>query len=146
MASVIGVPSSRVSFWLLDYMPSFYSMNCKEPVGYTPLRGNKEVSCINSVTTTKCIPEIKGKYIINHSKQVVPAPLHTIIKGNYRRTSVEDIEIIKNKILSSGINCMKWGWKGKIAPIIGISPQKVNQWLEKHMPDFYSTQCRTKTG
>lgn len=46
-----------------------------------------------------------------------------------------------NLILNSDINFEKFGWVGKVAEILNISPQKVNQWMKRNMLEFYNTKC-----
>ena len=44
-------------------------------------------------------------------------------------------------ILNSEINFTKHGWKTKVAKLIGISPQKVPQWMNRNMKVFYLDKC-----
>ena len=46
-------------------------------------------------------------------------------------------ELIEN----SGIDFSKFGWVGKVAELIGISPSKVNVFMKRNMPEFYATKC-----
>ena len=42
-----------------------------------------------------------------------------------------------NLILNSNVDFSKFGWVGKVSSIINLSPQKVNVFMKKYMPDFY---------
>jgi len=48
--------------------------------------------------------------------------------------------IIK-KLKNSDIDFSKYGWVGKASKIIGITSQKVNIWMERHMKNFYEEKC-----
>lgn len=50
------------------------------------------------------------------------------------------------KILNSGIDFSKFGWVEKVASIIGLTPQKVSNWMRQNMLNHYETKCfRRKT-
>lgn len=53
----------------------------------------------------------------------------------------KQIEEIKQKLLHSDIDFSKFGWVGKASTIIGITPQKVNQWMKRNMLEFYNEKC-----
>lgn len=52
-------------------------------------------------------------------------------KNNHRKTLIE----------SSSIDFSKYGWVNQVANLFGCLPQKVNVWMNKHMPDFYEEKC-----
>ena len=45
------------------------------------------------------------------------------------------------RLIQSDINFTKYGWVIEASNIIGITPQKVNKWMKRFMPDFYDTIC-----
>ena len=49
------------------------------------------------------------------------------------------------QVLNSGIDFSKFGWVGKVAPIIKRNPQKVHFWMKKYMNDFYKTCFQRKS-
>jgi len=51
------------------------------------------------------------------------------------------IEPLKNNILNSKIDFLKFGWVGKVASILDISSSKVSIWMKKYMLEFYETKC-----
>jgi len=50
-------------------------------------------------------------------------------------------EPIIKELLSSDIDFSKFGWVNQASKIIGISAPKVNQWMKRHMLDFYNSNC-----
>lgn len=48
------------------------------------------------------------------------------------------IEILKNKILSAGIDFSKLGRNKPISEILNVYPQKAGLWLKTHMPEQYA--------
>lgn len=58
----------------------------------------------------------------------------------------QQIEETKSKLLNSDIDFSKFGWVGKASKVIGITPQKVNQWMKRNMLDFYNNKCFKKQG
>ena len=67
------------------------------------------------------------------------------IREEKRKTNYKKKEEIVSKILSSGINFQEYGWVSKVAPIIGVKPQKVNQWMKLNMKEFRSN-CFERHG
>lgn len=53
----------------------------------------------------------------------------------------QEIKDICQKLLDSNIDFSKFGWVGKASKIIGITPQKVNQWMKRNMLEFYNDKC-----
>jgi len=44
-------------------------------------------------------------------------------------------------LLNSNINFNKYGWVGEASILIGCKPQKVSQWMNKNMNNFYNEKC-----
>ena len=66
------------------------------------------------------------------------------LEANKKRRQQEkelQIEPIRQQLLNSDIDFSKYGWVGKASKIIGITPQKVHQWMRKNMLEFYNTKC-----
>lgn len=57
-------------------------------------------------------------------------------------------EEYKSIIINSDIDFSKFGWVTKVSKILKISPQKVNEWMKRYLPDFYEDRCfkRKYTG
>lgn len=54
-----------------------------------------------------------------------------------KQRKLENLEANKNKVkqvLESGIDFNKFGWKTKVSKIIGITPQRTKQWMERNIP------------
>lgn len=58
----------------------------------------------------------------------------------------QHIEQIRQQLLNSDIDFSKFGWVGKAAIIINITPQKVNQWMKRNMLEFYNNNCFKRRG
>ena len=65
------------------------------------------------------------------------------IKQNELKQQIKEnqIEEVRQRLLNSNINFSKIGWVGEASKIIGITPQKVNQWMKRNMLDFYNNKC-----
>jgi len=50
-------------------------------------------------------------------------------------------EPFKIKVLESDIDFSKFGWVTKVSKVLNISPQKVNKWMKRYLPDFYENKC-----
>lgn len=46
-----------------------------------------------------------------------------------------------DKVLTSGIDFSKFGWVTQVAAIINQKPQKVHEWMQTLMPEFYKAKC-----
>lgn len=44
-------------------------------------------------------------------------------------------------LTESNIDFSKFGWVNEAAKLIGIAPQKVSNFMKKHMSEFYETKC-----
>ena len=62
------------------------------------------------------------------------------LKAKKNKNDLKAKPIIEN-LMNSNIDFGKFGWVGKAAKIINIKPQKVNQWMKRHMPEFYNNKC-----
>lgn len=54
------------------------------------------------------------------------------------------LNFIKSALLNSSIDFSKFGWVVRVAPVIGITPPKVNGWMKRNMTDFYDECCFKK--
>lgn len=61
-----------------------------------------------------------------------------------RKAKLQKREEIIAKVISSDINFKEYGWVNKVAPIIGVKPQKVNSWMKRYMKEFLFT-CFQRT-
>lgn len=43
--------------------------------------------------------------------------------------------------MESNIDFSKFGWVNEAAKLIGITPQKVSNFMKKYMFEFYETKC-----
>lgn len=50
-------------------------------------------------------------------------------------------EPFKQIIANSDIDFSKFGWVNKVAELLSISPQKVNKWMKRYLPDIYENKC-----
>ena len=74
-----------------------------------------------------------------NKKNIKQKNKQTVIENkiNKEKQITENID----KILNSNINFSKFGWVQYVAEILNITPQKVNQWMKKNMPNFYEEKC-----
>lgn len=54
-----------------------------------------------------------------------------------RLKSDQKWEPYKQIILDSNIDFTKYGWVNEVAKVLSISPQKVNKWMIRYLPDQY---------
>jgi len=57
-----------------------------------------------------------------------------------KQNDIKAKPIIK-QLLTSDIAFSKFGWVNKASEIVGITPQKISKWMERHIPDFYNEMC-----
>lgn len=102
--------------------------------------------------STKCVIENLKKFILSESKhrsydidlikqKYVRNPKYGSREKyfNARRNANDGkVKPIIKELLDSNIDFSKFGWVNKASKIIGIKPQKVNTWMKRFMPDFYS--------
>lgn len=50
-------------------------------------------------------------------------------------------EPYKELVLNSGIDFEKFGWVKKVSEILGLSHQKVNEWMKRYLLEFYEENC-----
>jgi len=58
-------------------------------------------------------------------------------KKNYVKSQEKNI----NSVINSGIDFNKFGWVGKVSKLIDQSPQRVNKWMKRFLPEFYEKEC-----
>lgn len=75
-------------------------------------------------------------------------PKEVIVKSKkiYNRKNIKikndtKWEPYKELVLKSDIDFSKFGWVGKVSKILGITPQKVNNWMKRNMNTFYEENC-----
>jgi hypothetical protein len=67
-----------------------------------------------------------------------------LLREEKRKIKLQKKEQIIKLILDSDINFNQYGWVSKVAPIIGISVNKVNQWMKLNMFEFHSKCFKRK--
>ncbi len=67
-------------------------------------------------------------------------------KERINKLKIENIETLKEKILNSNVDFTKFGWVNEISHLLKCSPQHVNRWMKKHLPDFYDKCFKRKTA
>lgn len=70
-----------------------------------------------------------------------------IVQFNDKRRA-EEADAIAAKVAalrSSGIDFTVYGWAMKAAPIIGIDPKKVSDWVQRNDPELFATAFRRKS-
>lgn len=80
---------------------------------------------------------IEKQNLIRNRKKLEISKLKKIKEEN-KEKAISDIKV---KILSSNIDFSSYGWIGKVAEIINISPQKVSNWMKRNMKEFYDSEC-----
>lgn len=75
----------------------------------------------------------------------------TNIKKQPKQKILSFKELFENKVkdriillTESDIDFSKFGWVNKAAKLIGITPQKVSNFMKKYMSEFYETKCFKK--
>ena len=61
--------------------------------------------------------------------------------GKVSRNNDIKWEPFKQIIANSDIDFSKFGWVNKVAELLSISPQKVNKWMKRYLPDIYENKC-----
>ncbi len=61
----------------------------------------------------------------------------THIREEYKQSQLPLVE----KVSTSKIDFSKHGWVSKVSKLINQKPQKVGEWMQKMLPDFYETEC-----
>lgn len=72
-----------------------------------------------------------------HAELNAPMQRGEKMKINNNKKYEKTIEDLKN----SNIDFSNFGWVSKAAVVIGIKPQKVSNWMKRHMKDFYESNC-----
>lgn len=67
---------------------------------------------------------------------------HQVIQN--KKDRLDKIQEYVTLIIDSNIDFNKFGWVTQVSMVLKISPQKVNQWMKKWMPEFYNTRCFKK--
>ena len=53
-------------------------------------------------------------------------------------------EIYKERIKMSSIDFSKYGWVNRVSEVLGITPQNVNKWMKRHLPEVYTSAFKRK--
>lgn len=77
---------------------------------------------------------MKGK---KHSKETKLK----MSRNNGNKLNLKEIKKRNKAIKNSNITFHKFGWVNEVSNILGISPQKVNEYMKRYMPDFYENKC-----
>ena len=56
----------------------------------------------------------------------------------------EKYKLKVEQVRSSNINFLKFGWVQQVAEIVGITPQRINRWMKKYLPDIYENAFKSK--
>lgn len=64
---------------------------------------------------------------------------------NRKKEKAESIVNLCKKIEESNIDFTKLGWVERVASIIGISSQKVGNWMNRNLPDIYQNAYKRKS-
>jgi very-short-patch-repair endonuclease len=57
------------------------------------------------------------------------------------KLKIENINILKKKLLDSDIDFSKFGWVNKASTLINKQSTKINGWMKKNMLEFYNEKC-----
>ena len=106
-------------------------------IHYLAVYNENLMSLINKMLISETIKEFD--YTINHNKSKRDKQKDLVMLNNIKKE--DKIDKIKNDILNSSITFEKIGWVDPTSKIIGITPQKVNKWMKRHMPNFYEHKC-----
>lgn len=74
----------------------------------------------------------------NESKKQLKLKEQNELKQQIKENQIEEV---RQRLLNSNIDFSKIGWVGEASKIIGITPQKVNQWMKRNMLEFYNDKC-----
>jgi len=65
-------------------------------------------------------------------------------KENRRIENFTRLQTSIDLINLSSIDFSKRGWVGEVAKLIGITPQKVSNWMKRNALEIYETQCNKR--
>lgn len=94
---------------------------------------NLRILCPNCHSQTDTHSGKNAKIKVQNKCPEIVAHIDKVINPVKENKNLKLIEEIKN----STIDFNRYGWVQKASIIIGIKPQKVGQWMQKNMPDFY---------
>jgi len=109
---------------------------CKK-LGWTSMRLQWSYICQNK---QKAISEMKDFIDNGKLSLIVWESPKEKLKREVAARKLErqkDNEARKELILNSGVDFNSWGWKTKIAAILGISRKCATSWIKRNMPDLY---------
>ena len=100
---------------------------------------NLRVLCPNCHSLT---PNYKGAN--KKSTRIWRKKYYSDIQHLKKMSSQKKIDKIKHLLVNSGIDFSKFGWVNKASIIIGITPQKVNSWMKRNMPELLNESFTRK--
>ena len=73
-------------------------------------------------------------------KNIINKPKNIPLKRGEKIKNITDNKwlLIKNDIFNYDIDFTKFGWVTKVAKILNIKPQKVNEWMKRYHSEFYN--------
>jgi len=94
------------------------------------------------INTEKTYRKYDVEFILNQYKGYEPKYGTRDEYFTARRNEInEEMKPMILELTGSIIDFSKFGWVGKASKVLGIHPQKVNQWMKRHMLDFYEDCC-----
>lgn len=60
---------------------------------------------------------------------------------NRKTTQENELRAKINLVINSEICFDKFGWVGKLAPMLGMCSSNVHKWMKREMPEFYEIRC-----
>jgi very-short-patch-repair endonuclease len=96
------------------------------------------LSLIENILNLKEQPDYSEYFELQKNK----IKIQTLPKGQKRKNDFDEKwEPYKQIIMDSDIDFSKFGWVSETAKILKISPQKINKWMKRYLPDFYEQKC-----
>ena len=109
-------------------------------VSYLEIDDFKVEDLLKFIGSPKEKQELSRCLIIRSKKTKCPPTKRYENKQKYEN----DQFALSKLVEASDIDFTKTGWVGKVSMIIGRTPQKVNQWMKRFMPDFYESRCKKR--
>ena len=98
----------------------------------------KQVIDSNEYTMLYDTQEMAKRYISLSKLKVLESNKRgNILRANWGNQNRDRV----SKVLNSDIDFSKFGWVSKLAILLDMQPQKINNWIKKHIPDFYNDNC-----
>ena len=99
------------------------------------------LSLLENIINLKEQPDYSEYFKIQKTKDKIE-----ILPRGQKNKNNSDIkwQPYKELVLKSNIDFTKFGWVIKTSEILNISPQKVNKWMKRYLPEFYEQTCFKK--